>query len=59
MTSWKSDRIKELVQDTEALLEWIDSLPKDLVLPVMPGIDRDSLEDNLYYVKRLQAEGEL
>lgn len=32
---------KELLDVAEALLEYIDALPKDLALPNMPGLDHD------------------
>ena len=31
----------ELLKVTEALLEWIDAVPSDTILPSMPGVDRD------------------
>lgn len=31
----------ELLEVAEALLEWIDSVPEDTVLPTMPGCDRE------------------
>lgn len=35
----------------DALLEYIDALPKDLVLPGMPGVDRDWVETVLQQLK--------
>ncbi len=39
---------RELVQEVlyllEAQKEWIDAVPKQLVLPAMPGFDRDWAE---------------
>lgn len=37
-------KIEELRSVATALLEWIDAVPKDTVLPAMPGIDRDWVE---------------
>jgi len=36
----------EIVKVVEALLEYIDALPEDVVarLPTMPGVDRDWVE---------------
>lgn len=34
-------RIEDLEDAARALLEWIDSVPENVQLPVMPGIDRD------------------
>ena len=31
----------ELLDALEAALEWIDAVPQETVLPVMPGFDRD------------------
>ena len=31
----------ELRAVARAMLEWIDAVPKDTVLPAMPGFDRD------------------
>jgi len=35
----------ELLDCLDMALDWIDAVPKDLVLPVMPGFDRDYVED--------------
>ena len=40
---WKKD-IKELLWALEATLKWIDAVPLNTVLPVMPGFDRDEVE---------------
>lgn len=34
----------ELLEVAEALLEWIDSVPEDTVLPTMPGCDREWID---------------
>jgi len=34
-------RIQDLVQVCKAMREWIDAVPEDTVLRVMPGFDRD------------------
>lgn len=31
----------ELADVAESMRDWIDSVPKDIELPVMPGFDRD------------------
>jgi hypothetical protein len=33
--------MKQAMQAHKAMLEWIDAVPDDIVLPVMPGFDRD------------------
>jgi len=38
---------EKLIGITEALLEWIDAVPVDMELPVMPGIDRDYVEETI------------
>src|SRR5690606_22041966 len=37
----KETREAELVEALRAALDWIDAVPQDTVLPVMPGFDRD------------------
>lgn len=32
---------KELIEAAEAMREYIDALPQDIELPVMPGMNRD------------------
>ena len=32
---------KQLLEALEAALRWIDAVPKETALPVMPGFDRD------------------
>ena len=39
--------MSELLKVAEAMLEWIDAVPKDIVLPAMPGFDRDWAEETL------------
>jgi hypothetical protein len=34
-------RATELEEVARAMREWIDAVPKDIVLPAMPGFDRD------------------
>lgn len=41
-------KIEELRSVVTALLEWIDAVPKDTVLPSMPGVDRDWVDSVLY-----------
>ena len=36
-----ASRIELLEEVASALLEYIDAIPEDIVLPTMPGIDRD------------------
>lgn len=43
---------KSLLDALLAALEYIDALPKDLVLPAMPGFDRDWVDNILEQVKR-------
>lgn len=35
------ERCKQLEQVCRAMRNWIDAVPKDTVLPAMPGFDRD------------------
>lgn len=34
----------DLITAVKSLIEWIDSVPEETILPAMPGIDRDWLE---------------
>lgn len=43
----KDEQIKELKFFLDAALQYIDALPKDIVLPAMPGFDRDKAEEVL------------
>ena len=36
-----------LAEVATALLEWIDAVPEDTVLPSMPGVDRDWVDSVL------------
>jgi len=38
-------RYDELLDVALAMREYIDALPKDLILPAMPGFDRDWADD--------------
>lgn len=40
-------RNRELVEALKCALKWIDSVPKETQLPVMPGFDRDYFNDLL------------
>lgn len=40
------DHRYQLLSSLKSALEWIDAVPSDMQLPVMPGFDRDEL-DNL------------
>lgn len=42
------EKIEEFRSVVTALLEWIDAVPKDTVLPSMPGVDRDWVDSVLY-----------
>lgn len=35
----------ELLDALETALEWIDAVPSDIALPVMPGFDRDEVNE--------------
>jgi hypothetical protein len=39
---------EELLKVAVALREWIDAVPKETVLPAMPGVDRDWVDAVLY-----------
>jgi len=44
----KQELIKKSLELSDvaiALLEWIDAVPGDVVLPAMPGIDRDWIDN--------------
>lgn len=45
----------DLLEALEAALEWIDAIPKSIVeqLPIMPGIDRDYVNDIIAAVKNI------
>lgn len=34
----------DLLKSLKAALEWIDAVPSSVVLPTMPGFDRDSVD---------------
>jgi hypothetical protein len=36
--------VSDILKVAEAMLEWIDAMPKDMALPAMPGFDRDWAE---------------
>ena len=40
-------KIQALKEALRAALDWIDAVPKDVVLPTMPGFDRDEVEELL------------
>ena len=48
----------ELREVAIALREWIDAVPSDTPLPVMPGVNRDWIDEVLYVPKRQRAEQE-
>lgn len=45
----------ELLDALEAALEWIDAVPQETVLPVMPGFDRDWVNGLVHDVKAERA----
>lgn len=45
----------ELLEVSTALLEWIDAVPDETVLPTMPGADRDWV-DSVFYRSKLIAD---
>lgn len=46
----------DIVQVAEAALEYIDALPEDLQLPVMPGFDRDWANDVIETAGQVDAQ---
>ena len=44
-------REERLLTALEAALEWIDAVPADIVLPAMPGFDRDDVDGLIAEVK--------
>lgn len=43
----------ELLQVAKALRDWIDAVPKDVVLPTMPGVDRDWVDGVIKKTEKL------
>lgn len=46
------DVANDLIDALEAALGWIDSVPSDTVLPMMPGFDRDEVNERIAIIKR-------
>lgn len=42
----------QLLAALEAALDWIDAVPRETVLPTMPGFDRDVVDELMSEVKR-------
>jgi hypothetical protein len=40
----KDEALKLALEAHQAMKEWIDAVPDDIVLPAMPGCDRDWLD---------------
>ena len=40
-------KYRKMTSVAEALLEYIDAIPEDVVLPTMPGVDRDWVDEVL------------
>lgn len=38
----------EILEVAKSLLNWIDSVPSDVPLPAMPGVDRDWVDAVIY-----------
>lgn len=36
---------EEIIKALQAAMDYIDAIPKDIVLPAMPGFDRDWVDD--------------
>ena len=51
--SQKSASIADLADAVRSLLAWVDTVPKELPLPAMPGIDRDWVESLLHSVEEV------
>lgn len=47
------ERISELREQLIYALNYIDALPSDIVLPAMPGLDRDWMNESLEHSKAL------
>lgn len=43
----------ELLTVAQAMQEYIDAIPKDIILPAMPGYDRDWSDGVLYDAEKL------
>lgn len=43
--------VSNLIESLEATLQWIDAVPDDTPLPVMPGFDRDWVNNILTKAK--------
>lgn len=50
---------KELLSVAKALLEYIDAIPKSVVLPVMPGMDRDWVDQVISSAEATSVEESL
>lgn len=49
------DTNKALLEALVAALEWIDAVPSDTLLPVMPGFDRDEVNELIVTARHQQA----
>jgi hypothetical protein len=53
--------IKTLLESLEDTLEWIDTVPQNTVLPVMPGFNRDDVDELIqktkHYLKGVKNHG--
>ena len=45
-------QIVDLIKLAKAALKYIDSIPKDVELPAMPGFDRDWTDDVIYSAEK-------
>lgn len=45
------DQLREVLQVMLAQQEYIDAIPKDVVLPTMPGFDRDWADEVTHLIK--------
>lgn len=48
-------REQMLLEALELALEYIDAIPKDIVLPAMPGFDRDYVDELVQAAKDSQG----
>lgn len=46
---------EEMLYWLEAALEWIDTVPDDVVLPTMPGFCRDTVNESIVRAKKVQG----
>ena len=58
MSNASENYIRRLLESLQNALEWIDNVPSNTVLPVMPGFDRDDVDNLIIETKEyLKTKG--